>query len=331
MSRKDKQQLVTAFLVPVVLVIGSVAYATVFSSVYDTATPVGTDAPSTLDDQDRLTKSATQERSNVDHYWPLTGTQVSDADAGEHRKVLFHAPISATPTVAADHGDLRIKDVDGKAELVFTDEDEQETQITSAGSLLIQSSDILGILANDTYLTAVDQAGTGTVDLIKANASDVAVIPAGSELATSAAPTADAGIANKKYVDAVDDQVATKAVLHAGSTSPFSTSMLSANTFQDLDLSAIVGSNSALVHLEVNVGGATDHVYAAKTKGFGSPTFTEHWNQGEPTGGCVVQGENAIATYAQMTLMTDSSGVIQHGFTDNTTTITIKVLGWVSL
>jgi len=56
-------------------------------------------------------------------------------------------------------------------------------------------------LPNNTYLLAVDTAGTGTVDLIKANASDVAVIPDGSELATSGAPTADADIVNKKYVD----------------------------------------------------------------------------------------------------------------------------------
>ena len=56
-------------------------------------------------------------------------------------------------------------------------------------------------LPNDTYLTADNAADTGTVDLIKANTSDVAVIPDGSELATSAAPTADADIANKKYVD----------------------------------------------------------------------------------------------------------------------------------
>lgn len=59
-------------------------------------------------------------------------------------------------------------------------------------------------IENDTYLKAVDNAGTGTVDLIKANSSDVAVIPDGSELATSAAPTADADIANKKYVDEGD-------------------------------------------------------------------------------------------------------------------------------
>lgn len=56
-------------------------------------------------------------------------------------------------------------------------------------------------LQNDTYLTAADAAGTGTVDLIKANASDVPVIPDGAQTATDAAPTDDKGIANKKYVD----------------------------------------------------------------------------------------------------------------------------------
>ena len=56
-------------------------------------------------------------------------------------------------------------------------------------------------VANDTYFTAIDNAGTGTVNLIKANTSDVAVLPDGSELATSGAPTADADLANKKYVD----------------------------------------------------------------------------------------------------------------------------------
>ena len=59
----------------------------------------------------------------------------------------------------------------------------------------------VSVLANNQYLTAVDATGTGTVNLIKANASDVAILPDGSELASSAAPTTDAGLANKKYVD----------------------------------------------------------------------------------------------------------------------------------
>ncbi len=62
-------------------------------------------------------------------------------------------------------------------------------------------SDIILEIDNNTYITAVDAAGTGTVNLIMANASNDAQLPDGAELATSAAPTADEDIANKLYVD----------------------------------------------------------------------------------------------------------------------------------
>lgn len=58
-----------------------------------------------------------------------------------------------------------------------------------------------GIVANNSYLQARNQADDGNVDLIKADGSDVPTLPDASALATSAAPTADAEIANKKFVD----------------------------------------------------------------------------------------------------------------------------------
>ncbi len=121
------------------------------------------------------------------------------------------------------------------------------------------------------------------------------------------------------------------ATLTVSGAQVFNTTLTSANTFQDLDLSGTVGSNSALVHLEVKiatVGGTT--FYSAKTKGQGSATFSEHQQSGgNPTGGCVSSGNPGGPVYAQMTLLTNSSGVIQHGFTDNSTTITIKILAYV--
>ena len=113
---------------------------TVFSDTYDTATPTGADSPTEADDRMREIKAAVQERMDIDHFWELTGTQVSDPCAGEHRKVLFTAPIAATPTVAANHGDLRIADVDGKAEFHWTDEDEQEVQMTQVGQVCLGHS-----------------------------------------------------------------------------------------------------------------------------------------------------------------------------------------------
>ncbi|NVM22102.1 MAG: hypothetical protein HWN68_10030 [Desulfobacterales bacterium] len=70
-------------------------------------------------------------------------------------------------------------------------------------------------LANDGYLTALDAAGTGTVDLIKAGTNDLPTLPDSSEMASNAAPTEDEGIANKKYVD---DNIASEVTASAYTT-----------------------------------------------------------------------------------------------------------------
>ena len=198
--KRDKKLLALLLLFIFWLAV-AVVYATDFSSdTYDTATPAGSDDPAEADDRMRETKSSIRVRENVDHYWPLTGTEVSDADTGEHRKVLFHAPIASTPTVAENHGDLRVKDVNSKAELHWTDEDENELQLTSMGNNL----------ARGRWLTSSNVAGS--VNLIRADANDVAVLPDNSQTATNAAPTSSTGIANKKYVD---DQVSAKEAVKA--------------------------------------------------------------------------------------------------------------------
>ena len=136
---------------------------TTFNSTYDVTTPDGSDDPREADDRMREMKLAIEERLNVDHFFDKTkGTsnQVDDADTGEHRKILFHAPISATPTVADSHGVLRIKDVAGKAELFWTDEDGNDVQLTSGGNL--HSSTGLTVAGNSTLTGTLDV--TGNID-----------------------------------------------------------------------------------------------------------------------------------------------------------------------
>lgn len=58
-----------------------------------------------------------------------------------------------------------------------------------------------GLSANNSFLAARNAANNGNVDLIKADGSDVAVVPDGTETATNAAPSSDKDLANKKYVD----------------------------------------------------------------------------------------------------------------------------------
>lgn len=164
-----------------------------------TDTPAGGDDPREADDRMREIKAAFVERLGIDHCFEASATSVYDAaDTGMHRYVTYQAPISTPATIAASQARTYTKDVSNKAEFHWIDEDENEIQLTSGGEILFSS---LGSVANNTYITAVDAAGTGTANLIKADANDVAVLPDSSKLATSAAPTANSDIANKKYVD----------------------------------------------------------------------------------------------------------------------------------
>jgi hypothetical protein len=219
--------------------------------VLDGSVPVGATNPvSILDDTIQNDKKAWQERLNIDHMMALTGTQISDTDAGKHRKVTFYGVLSLKPTLEATECALYIKTVSGKSELFFENEDGTELQLTTGGKFNSSGTTIpdntiddgMIQLANNSYLKALNAAGLAEVDLIKANASDLPVLPDGAEMATSAAPTTDAGIANKAYADSTG-------ACNASGVTVFNATLTAANTWQDLDLSAIVGARTALVQL----------------------------------------------------------------------------------
>lgn len=189
------------------------------SSVFDTATPAGTDSPTAADDRMREIKDAVQTRSDVDHYWEKTGTEVSDPQTGEHRKITYQAGIS-DPTHVSGKAHLYMK----SDELYYQDDTNTTLQMTDAGTLNITSDDLVGTLANDTYFSAVDNAGTGTVDLIKANTSDLAILPdsAALEVATaSAATSSDRTIADKGYADTKEAALVTQATASIFGTRTF--------------------------------------------------------------------------------------------------------------
>ena len=108
-----------------------------------------------LDNDCRTNFAGLETLLNVDHECISAGLQ-----SGKHRQLTFLAPI-ATP--AADQGQLYSKDANSKVELHWQDEDGNEIRLTDVGRLA---------LAKNTYLVGIDNAGTGQVDLIKANASD---------------------------------------------------------------------------------------------------------------------------------------------------------------
>ena len=78
-------------------------------------------------------KEAIQERMAHDHYMTVGGT---NADHGEHQKIIFHEPESSYPVPGENKGALYTKNVSDKAELHWTDEDGNNLPLTSAGALL---------------------------------------------------------------------------------------------------------------------------------------------------------------------------------------------------
>ena len=115
---------------------------------------------------------------------------------GEYTSLLLGETIK--PGAVADKGFVYCKDVSGTTELFYEDAAGNEIQMSSGGYIMLDK----GRLPNNTQLLGKNSAGSGNIGLIKVNAADAVEIPDGAELASTAAPTAGAKIANKAYVDA---------------------------------------------------------------------------------------------------------------------------------
>lgn len=147
-----------------------------FTYTYDTTTPAGTDLISMVDDRIKEMKLALQERINVDHFFQLTGSQVRDANVGQHRRITLVANQTATAT--ANCGILHSKDVDSKAELFYLDEDNHDVQITSGG--LTSMGHTQTAKTTDYTVTAAELENNTTFTNTGASAVIVFTLPAGS-------------------------------------------------------------------------------------------------------------------------------------------------------
>jgi len=128
---------------------------------WDETSPAGSQAISLGDNRIREFKTQVRQVMGVDHDFPSSG---SAADNGQHLQVTLQEQADlGTGAVGATL--LGSQTESGKGELFYTDEDDNDIQLTSGGYSI----------AN--------------------------MIEDGATMQTSAAPTADAGIANKLYVD----------------------------------------------------------------------------------------------------------------------------------
>ena len=159
----------------------------------DETSPPGNQAISLGDNRIKEFKTQVREIVGVDHKYESSGQH---DDMGKHRKCTF-IESADIGTGVPNFGILGVQTVSTRAELVFTNENDADIVLTYKTGIAGDSV----LLSNNVYLKAENAAGSGTVNLIKANASDKPVLPDGAELATNAAPTTDVQIANKKYVD----------------------------------------------------------------------------------------------------------------------------------
>lgn len=109
----------------------------------DPNVPAGSEDPKLGDNRIRELARAVVEYLNIDHYVGAdggAGTGYNEDAAGEHSKITLR--VASAPTVEANKGYVYAKDVSGKAELFYKDEDGNEIQITSGG--IINSCNLTG-------------------------------------------------------------------------------------------------------------------------------------------------------------------------------------------
>lgn len=135
-----------------------------FMGAWDPAKPAGSDALSVSDDFIRANNVALEAALTQDHEFSNGGT-----NSGKHQQVLFDAPISTPGSVDADEALLYTKDASAKAELTWTDEDENTLQITSGGDLFSSTNlQVTGTTAfggTATLAAGADLVGSATSDI----------------------------------------------------------------------------------------------------------------------------------------------------------------------
>lgn len=170
---------------------------------------------------------------------------------------------------------------------------------------------VTGDLAVNTDKFTVTATSGNTLVAGTFDSTGIATLGDGSLLKTSAAPSTDAMISNKKYVDdQCDAHIGTSGQYHNSGTQVYGSSAADApSTWTDLDLSAVVGSNYAMVFLKIidTEGGNTFRV-----RPNGDTSDSADGSQSSSAGYGASAGYNGATGRAVYLIgTTDSSGVIE--------------------
>ena len=160
-------------------------------------TPQGSEARSLGDNRIRELKTQIRQVVDTDHKFSSSG---QDTDFGYHTQLHLMeqadlgSGIEAIPLLGA-------QTMDGKAELVFTDENDNDHQFTKATKKLLTN----GVILNNEFLQSRDAGDTAYHNTIGINASNDLVLGSAVYRPTAGAgyiPSAPLNLATKSYVDA---------------------------------------------------------------------------------------------------------------------------------
>jgi len=100
------------------------------------------------------------------------------------------------------------------------------------------------------------------------------------------------------------------------------------NTFEDVDISSIVGANVSFVYLLATSTVAAGYI-SVKTKGLGG-TGAEHGSDVANDCGCSHAHIVTAGDYVNLVVSTDSSGIFQLAANSTTPLLTVTVVGYIS-
>ena len=141
---------------------------TVPTTSWSETTPAGSDNISLGDNRIRELKTQIREVIDVDHDFPSSGQAT---DVGQHKKCTFQEQADLG-TGAVNATILGSQTISGKGELVYTDEDDNDIQITKSGKLkpststtLADWSAIMGLVypVGSVYINVSDSTNPGTL------------------------------------------------------------------------------------------------------------------------------------------------------------------------
>jgi hypothetical protein len=264
----------------------------------------------------QATKKSMEFVNNKEHE-AIASDPSASGGGGVHKNGSGVAYISSSAATNRPDGStaLAANDID-KGRLWLDDTTTPPALKRWSGSAWVSAGTV--VLKDDSF-QAVDQAGTGLVPLIGANASDKPELPDGAVATTQAVDDNSTKVATTEYVESQVDARTSGFYTADGVTTD---TVITTTSFKDVDTG--IGA-SALAFLKVtNNSGGNNNLFFKQKDDPMTPTNSIFENTG--ASGCRMQ--NGASAY--IVCSTDSNGLMEvKTISDTPGSITITVIGYI--